>query len=194
MLINIKGRNMEPTEALQEYATKKVHKLEKYFHEIKEAVVTMSVQRGMHIVEIQLEGDGVLLRGEERQGTDMYGSIDQVVEKLETRVKKFKHKKYAKSTEDGPKEKEGIKDQIMTDAYGPAQEPAAEEEAEPEEEVHPTIVRVKRFTMKPMAPEEAAQQMELLHHDFYLFTDSQTNNVCVVYKRDDGHYGLIEQA
>jgi len=190
MLISVKGRNVEPTEALQEYVSKKVHKLEKYFHEIKEAVVTMSVQRGMHIVEVQLEGDGILLRGEERQGTDMYGSIDQVVEKLETRVKKFKHRRFGKSVEEGPKEKEDMKSQMMSEAYGSEQEPTAEEEAED----RPTIVRVKRFTMKPMAPEEAAQQMELLHHDFYLFTDAESNNVCVVYKRDDGHYGLIEQA
>ena len=186
MLINVKGKNIEVTDALQSYVNKKLQKLEKYFHDIKEAVVVLSVQRGMHMVEVQLEGDGVLLRGEERRGTDMYGSIDQVVEKLETRVKKFKGKLYGKTTEDGPKEKVAIRGQVMTEAFGA-------EEAGPAEEI-PTIVRTKRFIMKPMTPEEAAQQMELLHHDFYVFRNSDTEDVNVVYKRDDGNYGLIEPA
>lgn len=184
MLIQIKGRNLDVTDALESYVQKKVRKLEKYFHNIKEATVVMSVQRGMHMVEVQLEGDGVLLRGEERRGTDMYGSIDQVVEKLETRVKKFKSKLYAKTTEEGPKEKEAIKGQVMEEAFGP----------EAEIEHIPTIVRTKRFAMMPMTPEEAAQQMELLHHDFFVFRNSESEDVNVVYKREDGNYGLIEPA
>ncbi len=188
MLIQVKGKNLDITDALENYVDKKLRKLEKYFHEIREATVTMSVYRGMHVVEVMLEGDGVLLRGEERRGTDMYGSIDQVVEKLETRVKKFKGKLYGKTTEAGPKAKEVIKDQTMTEAYG--------EELPPEGEVAevPTIVRTKRFAMKPMTPDEAAQQMELLHHTFFVFRNSQSNDVNVVYKREDGNYGLIEPA
>lgn len=188
MLINIKGRNMEVTDALSSYVNKKVQKLEKYFHDLKEAVVVLSVQRGMHVVEVQLEGDGVTLRGEERRGTDMYGSIDQVVEKLETRVKRFKGKLYGKSTEEGPKAKEAIKEELMAEAYG-----AEGEEGEVMEE-EPSIVRTKSFAMKPMSPEEATQRMELLHHTFYVFRNAQTEEVNVVYKRDDGNYGLIEPA
>lgn len=184
MLIQVKGKNIEPTDALKNYIDKKVQKLEKYFREIKEASVTLSVQRGMHVVEVQLEGDGVLLRGEERRGTDMYGSIDQVVEKLETRVKRFKGKLYGKTQEEGPKEKEAIKARVTAEAFGP--EVAAEE--------MPVIVRTKRFAMKPMTPEEAAQQMELLHHTFFVFLNSDTQDVNVVYKREDGDYGLIEPA
>jgi putative sigma-54 modulation protein len=184
MLIQVKGRNIEVTEALKSYVEKKLNKLEKYFHDIREAVVVLTVHRGMHIVEVQLEGDGILLRGEERRGTDMYGSIDQVVEKLETRVKKFKGKLYGKTTEEGPRAKEAIRDETMTEAYGPA--------AEAEE--MPAIVRTKRFTMKPLTPEEAAHQMELLHHDFFVFLNSETEDVNVVYKREDGNYGLIEPA
>lgn len=187
MLIQVKGRNIEVTDALENYAGKKVLKLEKYFQEIKEAVVTLSVQRGLHIVEVQLEGDGVLLRGEERRGTDMYGSIDQVVEKLETRIKRFKGKRQGRSTEDGPKEKEAIKEGLMTKAFG---EESAESDAEPA----PKIVRIKRFAMKPMTAEEAAQQMELLHHSFFVFRNSETEDVNVVYRREDGNYGLIEPA
>ncbi|MHB9035667.1 MAG: ribosome hibernation-promoting factor, HPF/YfiA family [Armatimonadota bacterium] len=185
MLINVKGKNFEVTDALKAYVEKKLPKLEKYFHDLKEAVVTMSVQRGMHVVEVQLEGDGVLLRGEERRGTDMYGSVDQVVEKLESRVKKFKGRLYSKTTAEGPKEKELIRDEIMTQAFGP-------EGSEGEVEGAPSLVRTKRFAMKPMTPEEAALQMELLHHDFFVFRNAETEDVNVVYKRDDGDYGLIE--
>jgi putative sigma-54 modulation protein len=185
MLIQVKGKNLEVTDALKNYVNKKLRKLEKYFHDIKGATVTMSVSRGMHVVEVQLEGDGILLRGEERRGTDMYGSIDQVVEKLEIRVKKFKGKLYGKTTEMGPRQKSAIKDRVMTEAFGP-------EEAEPAE--MPTIVRTKQFALKPMTPDEAAHQMELLHHDFFVFRNSETEEVNVVYKREDGNYGLIEPA
>ncbi len=71
MLINVKGKNLEVTDALRSYVDKKLQKLEKYFQDIKEATVIMSVQRGMHMVEVQPEGDGVVLRGEERRGTDI---------------------------------------------------------------------------------------------------------------------------
>lgn len=185
MLINIKGKNIEVTDALSSYVDKKLQKLEKHFHDLKEAIVTLSVQRGMHVVEVQLEGDGIVLRGEERRGTDMYGSIDQVVEKLEVRVKKYKGKLYGKTTEEGPKEKEIIKENLMNQAFGA-------EGAEGEAEEQPSVVRTKRFAMKPMSPEEAADRMELLHHTFYVFRNSQTEEVNVVYKRDDGNYGLIE--
>jgi len=182
MLIQIKGKNIEVTDALKSYIDKKLQKLEKYFHDIKGAVVVLSVQRGMQIVEVQLEGDGVLLRGEERRGNDMYASIDQVVEKLESRVKKFKGKLYGKTMDEGPREKEAIREQVMTEALGP-------EEETPE---MPVIVRTKRFSMKSMTPEEATQQMELLHHNFFVFRNIDTEDVNVVYKREDGNYGLIE--
>lgn len=187
MLIGVKGKNIEVTDALRSYLEKKLQKLEKYFHEIKEASVILSVQRGMHMVEVQLEGDGVLLRGEERRGTDMYGSIDQVVEKLETRVKKFKGKLYGKTTDEGPREKEAIKAAAEEQAFGTEITPG-------EAEGFPTIVRQKRFALKPMTPDEAAQQMELLHHDFFVFRNAETEDVNVVYKRQDGNYGLIEPA
>ena len=184
MLIHIKGKHVEVTEALKSYIEKKLQKLDKYFHDIREANVVLSVQRGMQMVEVQLEGDGVLLRGEERRGNDMYASIDEVVDKLESRVKKFKGKRAGKSIDEGPKEKNAIKNQAMVEAFG-------REEAEPDLLI---VVRTKRFALKPMTPEEAAQQMELLHHEFFVFRNSDTEEVNVVYKREDGNYGLIEPA
>lgn len=184
MLIHVKGRHVEVTDALKSYIEKKLQKLEKYFQEIREATVILSIQRGMQMVEVQLEGDGILLRGEERRGNDMYASIDEVVEKLESRVKKFKSKRAGRTIDEGPKEKSAIKDQAMVEAFGPEAEMA---------EV-PTLVRTKRFALKPMTPEEAAQQMELLNHVFFVFRNSETEDVNVVYKREDGNYGLIEPA
>lgn len=185
MLIHIKGKHVEVTDALKSYIEKKLQKLDKYFSEIRQAEVTLSVQRGMQMVEVQLEGDGILLRGEERRGNDMYASIDDVVEKLERRVEKFKGKRAGKSIDDGPKEKNAAKDMAMVQAFGPEEIEAGE---------MPVLVRTKRFALKPMTPEEASQQMELLHHDFFVFRNSDTEDVNVVYKREDGNWGLIEPA
>jgi putative sigma-54 modulation protein len=169
MRVTVKGKNVDVTDPLQRYAEKKVEKLEKYFHSIKEAVVTQSTQRNWHIVEVTLEGDGILLRGEERSD-NMYASIDQVVEKLERQVKRFKGK--------------------LIDRVHP-ESPPKEILAAAAEEL-PKIVRTKRVALDPMAPEEAATQMELVNHDFYVFLNSETDVVNVIYKRQDGNYGLIE--
>src|SRR5436189_84048 len=91
MRVTVKGKNVHVTDTLKSYAEKKLQKLNKYFSNIKDAQVTQSIQRNWHIVEVQLEGDGVFLRGEERSA-DMYASIDAVVEKLERQVKRFKGK------------------------------------------------------------------------------------------------------
>lgn len=186
MLITVKGKNVQVTDALKQYAEKKVQKLERYFHEIKEAQVIQSVQKGWHIVEVQLEGDGILLRGEERSN-DMYASIDMVVDKLERRVQKFKGKLIGKSTEKRPKTKEAEREQIVAEAMG------AETLEEPtDDDFEPRIVRTKRFVIKAMSPEEAANQMELLHHDFFVFINEENDKTNIIYRRKDGHYGLID--
>lgn len=186
MLVTVKGKNVEVTDALRRYAEKKIQKLEKYFKEIKEAQVTQSVQRNWHIVEVQLEGDGILLRGEERSD-DMYASIDLVMEKLERRVQKFKGKLYGKTQDVGPREKEAQREQVIAEAVGTESLVGT-----PEEEFTPEIVRQKRFALRPMSPEDAANQMELLHHDFFVFRNESNESVNVVYRRKDGNYGLIE--
>jgi len=174
MRVTVKGKNVDVTDALQRYAQKKVERLGRYFHNIKEAVVTQSVQRNWHIVEVTLEGDGILLRGEERSD-NVYAAIDQVVDKLEKQIKRYKGKLIARARhEEPPKERITI----------------APEAEMPEEVME--IARTKRFTLKPMSPEEAAAQMELLNHDFYVFLNAETDLVSVIYKRQDGNYGLIE--
>jgi len=185
MQVNVKGKNVQVTDALKRYAEKKVQKLGKHFKEIKEAQVTQSIQRNWHIIEVQLEGDGVVIRGEERTD-DMYASIDQVVNKLEKRIERFKGKLYGRSLEEGPKEKEAIRESLSEQAAQASFEESAGEALAPE------IIRTKSFAIKPLSPDDAALEMEMLHHDFYVFLNARTEQVNVVYKRKDGNYGLIE--
>ena len=131
MRITVKGKNMEVTDALQRYAEKKVEKLGRYFENLKSAVVTQSTQRNWHIVEVSLEADGMVMRGEERSD-NMYASIDAVVEKLETQIKRFKGKLIDRSHLEPPRE--------LISAAG---EEEAGESAE--EERLPRIVRTKRY-------------------------------------------------
>lgn len=180
MRVTVKGRNVQVTDALKAYAEKKLQKLTKYFNNIKEAEVTQSIQRNWHIVEVLVEGDGVFLRSEERSG-DMYASIDAAVDKLEKQLERFKGKLLAHPR---PSEAAAVKEGATT----PLEEPSEEET----EEGLPTVVKTKRFAIKPMTAEEAALQMELLNHDFFVFLNAETEQVNVLYRRKDGNYGLIE--
>jgi putative sigma-54 modulation protein len=153
-----------------------VEKLGRHFQDIKQASVTAGTQRNWHTVEITLEGDGIILRGEERSD-DMYTSIDQVMEKLEAQVKRFKGKRIERVHPGEPPKEHAA---------------AAENGADPSEEKMPRIVRSKKFTLKPMSADEAAMQMEMLNHDFFIFQDTDTDQISVIYKRHDGNYGIIE--
>jgi putative sigma-54 modulation protein len=181
MRVTVKGRNVQVTDAAKAYAEKKLQKLDKYFHNIKDATVTQSTLRNWHIVEVLVAGDGIYLRGEERSG-DMYASIDAVVEKLEKQLERFKGKLLAH-----PRPDEDLA------AVGAGTEQGADELLEDEaDEEMPGIVKTKRFSIKPMGAEEAAMQMELLNHDFFVFLNAETEQVNVLYRRKDGNYGLIE--
>lgn len=173
MQINVKGKNVEITPALRAYAEQKLSRLDRYFHAVRSADVTQSVQRNWQIVEVTIEGDGALLRAEERS-TDMYESIDLVAKKLEHQARHFKGKLIDRHREPRPR---------------PDAEATLPEEREPPQ---PRVVRTKRFLVKPIAPDEATQQMELLNHDFFVFLNQETEQVNVVYRRKDGNYGLIE--
>lgn len=182
MQIIIKGKNLDVSEALEKYATKKVEKLSKYFPALREAIIAFSIQKNQRIVEVTIEGEGVLLRGEERTDS-MYASIDLVVEKLEKQLKRYKGKIIDKTREEAQKKGKEQMAQSMLEL---------QEGEEAEEEPAPEIVRTKRFILKPMPPEEAAMQMELLGHNFFIFLNSDTDLVSVIYKRKDGGYGVLE--
>mgnify|MGYP001340472754 FL=1 len=182
MKFNIRGENIEVTRALREYVEKKLNKLEKYFETPldSDVHVTLSVVRGQHNVEVTIPLKGVLLRAEER-ANDMYASIDLVVDKLERQIRKHKTKVNRKLRQDGSL-KNFFKENLDS------QTPPFEEDEEFE------LVRTKRFTLKPMDVEEAILQMNMIGHNFFVFANAATDQVNVVYRRNDGKYGLIEPA
>ncbi|UNC90766.1 ribosome hibernation-promoting factor, HPF/YfiA family [Candidatus Contubernalis alkaliaceticus] len=174
MKINLRGKNIEVTDALGQYVEKRIGKLDKFFDTETEAQVCLSVTRENNIIEVTIMLNGMILRGEEST-PDMYASIDQVVEKLEKQVEKYKTKMNRNLRQ------KSVKRMIKAD---PEESVLLEDE--------PKVVRVKRFAMKPMTVEEAILQMNLLDHDFFLFFDADVEAVSVIYRRKDGDYGLIE--
>ncbi|MBE6098046.1 ribosome hibernation-promoting factor, HPF/YfiA family [Schwartzia succinivorans] len=175
----VRGKNMEITPALRDYVEKRVGKVTKYFEHVGEITVLLTVSKGRHIVEVTVPVEGgVLLRGEEAT-MDMYTSIDLVVEKLERQIHKHKTKLQRRFRGGG------FKADMVKDEARPAPEAPADDEDY-------TIVKTKRFTVKPMDVQEAIMEMNMLNHDFYMFRNAETEEVCVVYRRTDGNYGLIE--
>ncbi|MGI6486155.1 MAG: ribosome-associated translation inhibitor RaiA [Thermoanaerobacterales bacterium] len=174
MKVNVSGKNVTITNALKEYAVKKVGKIERFFEGELEAQVTLKVEKDRHIVEVAVPMNGILLRGE-AETHDMYSSIDLVIEKLEKQIEKYKTK-LARSIKKSPIK---IKSTF-------------EKRSNSKNQTEPKIVKVKRFAIKPMDTEEAIMQMDLLGHDFFVFSNAISNEVNVVYKRRDGNYGLIE--
>ncbi|MEK3733204.1 MULTISPECIES: ribosome hibernation-promoting factor, HPF/YfiA family [Paenibacillus] len=185
MQFSIRGQQIEVTEALKDYVDKKLSRLEKYFDAppASEGYVTLSVIRGLHTVEVTIPLPGVVLRAEHRSD-DMYASIDAVVDKLERQIRKHKTKLNRKFRQEG-----SLKMLIAENDQAAGN---AVHEDEHEEDQY-QVVRTKRFAMKPMDVEEAILQMNLVGHDFFVFSNIDTKEVNVVYKRDDGKYGLIEQ-
>lgn len=177
---NIRGKNIEITQKLREYVEKRVGKIAKYFDKVDEISVFLEVEKDSHIVEVTANiYGGLVLRGEESTG-DMYTSIDLVVEKLERQIHKQKTKLERRFRAGGFKG-EMIEEQKLR----------AEREEEADSAEYP-IVKTKRFVVKPMDVQEAIMQMNLINHSFFVFRDAQTEEFCVVYKRKDGAYGLIE--
>jgi putative sigma-54 modulation protein len=173
MQITIVGKNLEITESLRQYAEKKTAKIGKFFEQgLLDAQITLGVERGMHIVDITVTVDGLLLRGEEKTG-DMYSSIDGAVDKIERQIHKHKTRINRKIRGN----------QVIAMPPMPIENEVNEE---------PKVVKTKRFAIKPMSVEEAVMQMDLLGHDFYVFSNADTDEVNVVYRRKDGNFGLIE--
>lgn len=170
MNIIVTGRHLEVTPALKDYAERKVTRFDRYLSNISEAVVTLSVEKYRHKVEVLLKVNGVLIQAEGITG-DVYSSIDEVAEKLERQIKKYKEKLVSHRKSEG---KAGV----------------AEAEEAPVDIGR--IIKNKRFELKPMGPDEAAMQMELLDKDFFVFTNDNSGDINVIYRRRDGNFGLIE--
>jgi len=182
----VQGKHLDVTPALREYAEEKVGKISRYFDQVQEAQVVLSVERrdGMgkaQVVEVTVWGDGLVLRGEEAS-QDMYASIDLVFDKLRKQIEKYRSKLIERRRISESRRKDRLAEAIRAEQRRPDIDPEAET----------SIVRTKRFAMKPMTADDAVMQLELLGHDFFVFRNSETMEVNVVYCRDDGKYGLIE--
>lgn len=177
---NVRGENIEVTEAIRDYVEKKVDKLERYFSDSPEATVHVNLKvysEKTAKVEVTIPLPYLVLRAEETS-PDLYASIDLVVDKLERQIRKFKTKINRKSRET---------------SLSTAQAAVFFNDEEPNEETSELdIVRTKRLSLKPMDSEEAVLQMNMLGHNFFIFEDAETNGTSIVYRRKDGKYGLIE--
>lgn len=181
MQVIVNGKNLDVSETMRERVIQRMRKLERHFHFIKDAHVSLSIQRNWQIAEVTLQAAGHLLRAEERSN-DMYASLDSVVDKLDRQLRRYKERFSRKGRGVGEGNETEVTEQSL-----------AEEEAEEPMEVSlPRVVRTKKFVMKPMSIEEAILQMELLGHDFFMFTNAETESINVLYRRKDGDLGLIE--
>ena len=170
MKFTYSGKDMV-SDSLKARAEKKLSKFERYFSREPEAIVRFRQQRGgLNIVEITLNVGGLMLRAEEASN-DMYLSIDRAVDKLESQIRRYRTRMSKQLREAKPEEL--------------AVEPVYEEASY-------DVVRVKKFQVKPMDVEDAITQMELLGHNFFLFMNSETDSMCVLYRRNDGSYGLLQ--
>ena len=176
MNYNLRGHNIELTEALKDYVVKKLSRVERYFDEVpsSDVQVTLRVLKGDHTIEVTLPLNGMMIRAEETN-SDMYASIDLVVEKLERQIRKYKtrvNKKY---------ENQGVRALFKELSNAPS---------ETEEDF--SVVKTKTFSVKPMVIEEAILQMNLIGHSFFVFLNADDNEMNVVYKRKDGKYAVIK--
>ena len=169
----IVGKNIDVTPSLKETVESKLGKLERYFTPDTEIHVTLSIQKEHQKIEVTIPVKGNIIRSEQ-ESTDMYVSIDLVEEVIERQLRKYKNKLVAKHQEGSNFNK------------------ALFETEEPVDDGEIKIVRSKKFGIKPMFPEDACVQMELLGHNFFVFCNAETDEVCVVYRRKDGTFGLIE--
>ena len=168
----ISGKNIEVTPGLRSAVEDKIGKLEKYFNPDTEVHVTLSVEKDRQKIEVTIPVKGNIIRSEQ-VSNDMYVSIDLVEEIIERQLKKYKNK---------------LTNQKQAANF--FKQDFIEKEFVDEEEIH--IIRTKKFDIKPMYPEDACIQMELLGHNFFVFCNAETDQVNVVYKRKGNTYGLIE--
>ncbi len=181
MQVNITFRNMFATDALRNHVTDKLSKVvDKYLDKVTEAHVTLSLERYLHHADINLHAGHFHVRGKEKS-EDMYASIDLACDKIERQLKKYKDRlKNHRPAHVHAREPVRVRYEVMAAAVM--------------EGLPPEVIRSNEFLAKPMSVEEALMQMDLLNNDFLVFTRPESRGVNVVYRRKDGHYGLIQAA
>jgi len=177
MQIAVTFRHMETSEPVRAYVEEKLSRVKKYIDEPIDAQVVLSVEKKIrHSAEVTILAKGITIKGSE-QTNDMYAAIDSVVDKIERQLKKYKEKIKQHKPAAG-RERQVAKTVLSAESFDEGQG-------------EPVIIRSNSFPVKPMAVEEAVMQMDLLHKEFLVFTDSASEEINVVYRRKDGNYGLI---
>ncbi|MEF2278051.1 ribosome-associated translation inhibitor RaiA [Deinococcus sp. YIM 134068] len=182
-IYQLSGRNMDVTDALRDYVEEKLTRLDRFSDQITEARVTLTVRdvrdaARRNRVEVQLNVPHGIVRAEEHHA-DMYAAIDRASDVLERQLRKFKTRYMRHRQVAAPEPEPGLAEQDV----------GVDDDID---DVPAEIVRQKRVDLRPMSPEDAVAQMEALGHDFYVFKNMATDGCAVVYRRRDGHYGLIE--
>ncbi len=180
----ITGKNIEVSDWMRQYVEKKMGKLDKYLTSISEVRVELSVHktksaRDSQVAQVTVRSNSTILRAEQRSD-DILASIDVVLDKMYRQIARFKGKRERHGR--GVAHAEPVPEIVELEGV----------EEEDEEETLGRLVRVKRFLVQPMTPDEAIEQMELLGHDFFLFFNQESDSMNVLYRRNDGNYGLLQ--
>ena len=178
MQLSVTFRHMEPSDALKEYAYDKISRIEKYFDSAMEAQVVLSVEKFRHTADVTIFSDGLKIKGQ-GQTEDMYSAIDTVIDKMERQARRYREK--IKGRKSGQRVKTRS---VQMNIIAP--------EVEDESDRGPQIIRTMQVPAKPMDTDEAVLQLELSREQFLVFTDAETEVIKVLYRRDDGNYGLLE--
>ena len=192
MELTFRSRHVTVTDSLREYTNRKLSRLSRYLPPVDEAVVELKQEGGekarRYVVQLTVNCNGTYLRAEER-GSRLLPAIDAAADILSRQARRFKEKVYHRD-----KHVKARQAALAGKAAEPVEVEEEEREEEEEEEteiVLGRVVRIKRFPVKPMTEEEAIEQMELLHHDFFLFFDADANTYALLYRRREGDYGMI---
>lgn len=174
MQTSVTFKNLDSSDNLRSYVSDKLDRFDKYLYNPAEASVVLSVEKFRHIAEININGDRLNINGKE-ETEDMYSAIDMVLDKLESQIKKNKEKIRERRT--GAKFRDRAN--VSTETF-------------PWEDDQERQVKIKHIEYKPMDIDEAVMQMDLVDDNFLVFTNSRTDHINVLYRRKDGHYGLIQ--
>ncbi len=176
MQITTTFRHMDTSDALKSYAEEKLSRVQKYIDEPITVQVVLTVEKIRHIAEITITAKGITIKASE-ETNDMYAAVDAVLDKIERQLRRYKEKIKAHKPSGSTSERKISKSIVEAESLG---------------QKEPVIVKTKTFSIKPMSVDEAVMQMDLMHKDFLVFTDSVTEGISVIYRRKDGNYGLIE--
>ncbi len=188
MQLNITFRHLDASESLKDYAREKVERVNKYLDQAGDAHVVLSLERHLHHADITIHSGAFVLRGREKS-EDMYASLDLAMDKIERQLRRYKEKLKHHHGRERVHHRQNILNQVKV-RHDVVELP--EPERVEEDSKTPRVIRTNEFLARAMTVEEAVMQMDLMNSDFLVYTNSQSHEVNVVYRRKDGHYGLIE--